>query len=44
MQEFENCIKRGFSENSNQEYSVDLEGVKDDRENDIIDGTIVIKT
>lgn len=43
MREFEYGIKRCFSENNDQDYSVDLKGVKDDPNHGIIDDTITIK-
>ena len=42
MEDFEYGIKRTFSEKSVQTYSVDLRGVKDDPENNVMDGTITI--
>ncbi|KAM0796671.1 hypothetical protein BDR22DRAFT_866080 [Usnea florida] len=43
MREFEYGIKRCFSENNDQTYSVDLKGVKDDPRNGVIDDTITVK-
>ena len=43
MREFEYGIKRCFSENNDQTYSVDLKGVKDDPKNGIVDDTITVK-
>ncbi len=43
MKEFEYGIKRTFTGKMDQTYSVDLRGVKDDPDNDIIDDTITIK-
>ena len=42
MSEFEYGIKRTFTGNNDQPYSVDLRGVKDDPANNIIDDTIPI--
>ena len=43
MREFEYGIKRCFSEQNDQTYSVDLKGVKDDPKNGIVDDTITVK-
>ena len=42
MREFEYGVKRCFSEQNDQIYSVDLKGVKDDPEHGIIDDSITI--
>lgn len=42
MKNFENGIKRAFSEKNEMDYSVDLKGVPDDPKNGIIDDTIII--
>lgn len=42
MKEFEYGIKRTFSEKNDQTYSVDLRGVKDDYQNNVVDDTITI--
>ena len=43
MREFEYGIKRTFTGENDQPYSVDLRGVNDDPDNDIVDNTITIK-
>ncbi|KAL8792665.1 MAG: hypothetical protein Q9195_004725 [Heterodermia aff. obscurata] len=44
LQEFEMSVKRCFDGQGQKDYSVDLHGVKDDPENGIEDGTILLRS
>ena len=43
MKQFEYDIKRTFTGSNDQTFSVNLQGVKDDPANNVVDGTITIK-
>ena len=43
MTEFEYRIRRTFTGKHDQLYSVDLRGVKDDPDNNVVDDTITIE-
>ena len=43
LQEFEYGIKRAFCGDEEEQYSVDLRGVKDNTQHGIFDGTITVR-
>ena len=43
MQEFEHQVKRQYTGDALQSFPVELPGVKDDLENGIVDGHIILK-